>query len=68
MKILAAVFAGIALLAALMGFGMNVLPILSQLGKIATAIAMAGFAITAAAYVLDELTPIFAFENDDIHP
>ena len=68
MKILAAVFAGIALLAALVGFGMNVLPILSQLGKIATAIAMAGFAITAVAYVLDELTPTFAFENDDIHP
>jgi len=68
MKVLAAVFAGIAVLAALLGFGMNVLPILAQLGKIAAAIAMAGFAITAVTYVLEELIPVVAFEAADIHP
>ena len=35
MKIFAAIFAGIALLATLPGFWLNVLPILAQLGKIA---------------------------------
>ena len=68
MKVLAAVFASIALLAALVGFGMNVLPILAQLGRIAAAIAMAGFAITAVTYVMEELIPVVAFEAADIHP
>ena len=68
MKVLAAVFASIAFLAALVGFGMNVLPIVAQLGKIAAAIAMGGVAITAVAYVLEELIPAVAFEAADIHP
>ena len=68
MKPLAAVFAAISLLAAILGFGMNVLPILALLGKMAAAIALAGFAITAVAYVMEELIPHVDFEADDIHP
>lgn len=68
MKIIAAIFACIALLSTLPGFGMKVLPIISQLGKIAVALAMAGFLITAVAYLLDELIPSVTFEADDINP
>ena len=68
MKIIAAIFADIALLSAVLGFGMEVLPILSQLGKIAAALGMAGFVITAVAYVLDELLPSITFKADDINP
>lgn len=68
MKVLATVFASIALLAALVGFGMDVLPIVAQLGKIAAAIAMGGVAITAVAYVMEELIPAVTFEAADIHP
>ena len=68
MKIIAAIFAFIALLSTLPGFGMEVLPIISQLGKIAVALAMAGFLITAVAYLLDELIPSVTFEADDINP
>lgn len=68
MKIFAAVFAGIALLATLPGFWLSVLPILAQLGKIAVAIAVAGFAISAVAYVMDDLIPGVAFDAADIHP
>ena len=68
MKPLAAVFAAISLLAAILGFGMNVLPILAFLGKMAAAIALAGFAITTVAYVMEELIPLVDFEADDIHP
>lgn len=68
MKIFAAVFAGIALLATLPGFWLSVLPILAQLGKIAVAIAVAGFAISAVAYVIDDLIPGVAFDAADIHP
>lgn len=68
MKIIAAVFAGIALLFALPGFGMQVLPVISQLGKIAVALALTGFLITAVAYLLDELIPSVTFEAADINP
>ena len=68
MKIFAVVFAGIALLATLPGFWLNVLPILAQLGKIAVAIAAAGFAISFVAYVVDELIPGVTFDAADIHP
>lgn len=68
MKIFAAVFAGIALLATLPGFWLDVLPIIAQLGKIAVATAATGFAICAAAYVLDDLIPKVAFDAADIHP
>lgn len=68
MKIIAAIFAVVALLSAVLGFGMEVLPILSQLGKIAAALAMAGFVITAVAYVPDELLPSITFKADDINP
>ncbi len=66
--ILAAVFATIALLSIVLGFGMNVLPILSQLGKIAAILALCGFAITALAYALEEIAPVVAFDVNDIHP
>ena len=68
MKTFAVVFAGIALLASLPGFWLSVLPVLAQLGRIAVAIAAAGFAISAIAYVTDELIPAVAFDADDIHP
>lgn len=68
MKVLATVFASISLLAALVGFGMDVLPIIAQLGKIAAAIAMGGVVITAVAYVMEELIPSVTFEAADIHP
>ena len=68
MKIFAAVFAGIALLATLPGFWLNVLPVLAQLGKIAVVIAVAGFVISAIAYVVDEVLPRITFDADDIHP
>lgn len=68
MKILAAVFAGIALLAALLGFGMNVIPFLSLLGKTAAVVALAGFVMTATAHVLDEVVPLVEFDAGDIHP
>lgn len=68
MKLLAAVFAGITLLAALLGFGMNVIPFLSLLGKAAAVVALAGFVMTAIAHVLDEVVPLVEFDVGDIHP
>ncbi|MCY7389859.1 MAG: hypothetical protein LH481_17690 [Burkholderiales bacterium] len=68
MKIIAAIFATIALLSAMLGFGMDTLPILSQLGRIAMLLAAAGFTITAVAYTLDELEALMAFNVSDIHP
>ena len=68
MKMIAAIFAGIALLATLPGFWLTVLPVIAQLGKIAVVIAAAGFAVTAVAYVIDELIPEVAFDAADIHP
>ena len=66
--ILAAVFATIALLSIVLGFGMTVLPILSQLGKIAAILAISGFAVTALVYALEEIAPVVAFDVNDIHP
>jgi hypothetical protein len=68
MKILAAIFAAIALPSALLGFGMDVLPILALLGKTAAVIALVGFAITVLAYMTGELTLLVNFDADDIHP
>lgn len=68
MKIFAIVFASIALLATLPGFWLSVLPIIAQLGKIAVAIAATGFAISAVAYLMDDLIPGVAFDAADIHP
>ena len=67
MKHLAALFASISLLAAVCGFGLNVIPIIANCGKIAAGIALLGFAVTAALYVLDELIPPLAFDASDIH-
>lgn len=68
MKIIAAIFAIIALLTAIVGVMPNILPILSHLGRIAAMLALAGFAATALAYFLDELAPIIAFDNNSINP
>ena len=68
MKLLATVFAAIALLAVLFGFTANGLPIFAVLGKTAAVIALAGFIVTAFAYVLDELIPRVGFDVEDIHP
>jgi hypothetical protein len=67
MKLLAAVFAGIALLAAVLGFMLNVLPILSLLGRLAASAAFAGLVLTLIAYSLEELIPPVEFGAGDIH-
>ena len=68
MKILATVFAAIALLAILFGYTTNGPPVFAVLGKTAAVIALAGFIVTAFAYVMDELIPHIGFDADDIHP
>lgn len=49
MKLLAALFAAILLLAMVLGYALNVIPILELFGKSAAAIAMVGLAITLMA-------------------
>lgn len=66
MKPLAAVFATITVLAALLGFGMNVLPILGLLGRVAAAIALAGFTVTAIAYMMEELIAPVGDDADEL--
>ncbi|MEO8384700.1 MAG: hypothetical protein ABI583_05630 [Betaproteobacteria bacterium] len=68
MKIIAAIFAVIAVLTATVGFLPDVLPILTTLGRIAAGLALAGFAATALVYTIDELAPSLAFDNNDINP
>jgi hypothetical protein len=66
--IIAGVFAIIAILSLMLGLNVSVLPILSQLGKIAAMLALSGFAITALAYALEEIAPVIAFDVNDIQP
>ena len=66
MKILAAVFAGITLFAALLGFTTHAIPIYSLLGKMAAGIAFFGLIITAVAYVTQDVLPQANFSADDI--
>jgi hypothetical protein len=66
MKLLAAVFAGIVIFAILPGFAMNVMPILSLCGKVATFVALAGFAITAVAGAAEQASP-FGEDENEIH-
>ena len=68
MKIFAAIFASIALFAALLGFGGHAVPLVTSLAKFASILAFAGFLFTALAYVIDELLPMVAFEINDIQP
>lgn len=68
MKLLAILFAVIALIALLFGFTTNVIPLFSVLGKAAALIALAGFTVTAIAYMTDEWMPSVAFDVEDIHP
>ncbi len=68
MKILAAVFAVITLLAALLGFTTHAIPIYSILGKMAAGIALMGLVITVIAYLTDDVLPHANFSVDDIHP
>ena len=46
MKLLAALFAAILLIAMVLGYALNVIPILALFGKSVAAIAMVGLAIT----------------------
>lgn len=68
MKILAAVFAVITFLAALVGFTTHAIPIYSVLGKMAAGIALMGLIITVIAYLTDDVLPQANFSVDDIHP
>ena len=71
MKPLAVVFAAITLLAVLLGFAIDVIPILAVCGKIAAAVALFGFAITAVAAVnenpKEEHVPSYEFGADGAH-
>lgn len=67
MKLLAAIFAAITTLAALLGFTTHEIPIFAALGKLAAALALLGFLITAIAYTMDEVLPLADFNADDIH-
>jgi hypothetical protein len=66
MKLLAALFAFITLLAAVLGFGMNAIPLFSMLGKVATLAGMAGFVITTVAHLMEESIPAAAFEVQEL--
>lgn len=66
MKLLAALFAFIALLAAVLGFGMNAIPLFSMLGKVAALMGMAGFVITTVAHVMEETIPAAVFEAEEL--
>ena len=68
MKLLAAIFAFIALSAAVLGFAMDVMPVLALLGKLAALIALAGFTIVAVACVSEKFDALYRFDADDIHP
>ncbi len=71
MKPLAAVFAAITFLAILLGFAMDVMPILSLCGKIATGVALVGFVITAVVAMeeatKEEPVPLFEIDADGVH-
>lgn len=71
MKPLAAVFAAITLLAVLLGFVIDVIPILALCGKIAAGVALVGFAITAVVAIeeaaKEEPAPSFEFDVDAAH-
>lgn len=66
MKLLAALFAFIALVAAVLGFGMNAIPLFSMLGKVAALMGMAGFVITTVAHVMEEAIPAAVFEAEEL--
>ena len=66
MKLLAAVFAVISLLALVLGFGMNTIPLFSMLGKIAALMGMAGFIVTTVAHMMEEAIPAVAFDAEVI--
>jgi hypothetical protein len=69
MRPLAAIFAGITLLAVLLGFALDVIPILSQCGRIAAAVGLVGFTITAFAALHEtneEQHPLFERDVDGV--
>lgn len=63
MKPLAAIFAVIALSAAILAFGVDVLLLYAHVGKMAFVLALLGFFLTASAYLVDELLPDLDFGN-----
>ena len=65
MKLLAATFGGIALLAGLLGFAMDVAPFLAACGKVIALMALGGLAFTAGANEAEATGPLFDFELDD---
>ncbi|MBL0122871.1 MAG: hypothetical protein IPP88_09105 [Betaproteobacteria bacterium] len=71
MKPLAAVFAAITFLAVLLGFMIDVIPILALCGKIAAGVALVGFAITSIVAMeeatKEEPAPSFEFDADAAH-
>lgn len=71
MKPLAAIFAAITFLAVLLGFAIDVIPILSLCGKIATGVSLVGFAITSIVAMEEtaneEPAPSLEFDADGVH-
>lgn len=68
MKLLAVAFASIGLLAGLLGFAMNVAPILALCGKAAAEIALVGLIIIGVAWALEEWGPALGINAEDAKP
>jgi hypothetical protein len=68
MRRLAILLAAITILAALLGFTMSEMPILSLFGKVAAEIALIGLAMTGVGYAIEASNPPIDIEAVDVHP
>ena len=68
MKLLSALFAAILLLALVLGYALNVMPMLTLFGKSAAAIAMVGLAMTRYADTGDDSISLFELQHDELVP
>lgn len=66
MKLLAVAFASIGLLATLLGFVMNVAPILALCGKAAAEISLVGLIIIGVAWALEQFGPVHGLVAKDV--
>ena len=68
MKLLSALFAAILLFALVLGYALDVMPMLALFGKSAAAIAMVGLAMTLYADTGDESIGMFELQHDELVP
>ena len=68
MKLLSALFAAILLFALVLGYAIDVMPILALFGKSAAAIAMVGLAMTLYADTGDDSIGMFELQHDELVP